>query len=756
MNTHTEFSPFGATPLRKEGAAKVTGQAVYVDDLPIAGAIHGATVRSPVPRGVLRGITYHKGVPWEEIHVVTAADIPGQNTITLLQDDQPALVDKRIHHADEAVVLLAHPDREIVERARRLVELAIDELPTVFDIDEAISGDVRVYGEDNLFTNFTIEKGDAASAMASAHLVVEGEYETGAQEQLYIEPQGMVALATPKHGITIWGSLQCPYYIHKALMKLFGFPSDRVRVIQCETGGGFGGKEEYPSMIAAHAALLSWKARRPVKLIYERNEDMRATTKRHPSRTRIRSGHAADGKLVALEVDFRLDGGAYMTLSPVVLSRGALHVSGPYVCDNIHILARCVATNHPPFGAFRGFGAPQSVFAIERHMDQVAAKLGMDPAELRRRNFLHPGQTMATGQVLRDVIDLEDLLKTAQTVSEYEQKRSEFARFNQDAVQTGSALRRGIGLASFYHGAGFTGSGESWLASVVVVDATPQGIVRVRASSTEIGQGKDTVFTQIAQDALGLPTHFIEIVRPDTAEVPDSGPTVASRTAMIVGNLVHKACLALRQKLQDAGVLPPTYSAEEFATACQQFHALGGVLRAQSQYEPPKDIVWDDKQHKGDAYATYAWAVYVAEVTVDLCTYETRVDRFWAVQDAGTIIHPVLASGQIEGGVAQGIGFALYEKVVWKNGRMENAQMTNYIMATAQDVPDITVVWKDRAGEMGTPCPYGPKGAKGIGELPLDGTAPAVAAAVSFAASVPVCVAPFASEDLMLAVEGAR
>lgn len=749
-------SPIGQSPPRKEGVAKVTGKAVYVDDLPVAGTIYGVTVRSKVARGRLVGITYHPGVPWEDICVVTAADVPGKNAIALIEYDQPCLADDHINHPEEAVVLLAHPDREVVEKARRLVELHIDPLPAVFDLDEALEGDVRVWGKDNVIKEFSIDKGSVAEVFASAEVIVEGDYATGAQEQLYIEPQGMVALASPKHGITVWGSLQCPYYIHDALAMLFGVAKERVRIIQCETGGGFGGKEEYPSMIAAHAALLAWKSRRPVKLIYDRHEDMLATTKRHPSRTRIRSAHDRDGKLLALDVDFRLDGGAYMTLSPVVLSRGGLHASGPYHCEHIRVRARAAATNHPPHGAFRGFGAPQSVFAIERHLDKVAEQLGIEPTELRRRNFLQPGQKMATGQVVRDSIDLSQLLDHALTMSDYQRRREEFSRHNAEAIERGSPIRKGIGLASFMHGAGFTGSGERYLASVVAVDATPQGTVRIRASSTEIGQGKDTVFTQIAQDVLGLPSDMIEIIRPDTAEVPNSGPTVASRTVMVVGKLVQRACQDLRRKLSEGGLLGESYTATEFATACSIFHQMGGSLRVESQYQQPSGIEWDDKKYRGDAYATYAWAIYVAEVTVDLVTYETRVDRFWALQDAGRIIHPVMAAGQIEGGVAQGVGFALYEKVVWQGGRMQNAQMTNYIMPTSLDVPDIFVEFDDRATRTGADAPNGPRGAKGIGELPLDGSAPAVISAVHHATGLMIPAIPMTPEDLLQALETAR
>ena len=311
-----------------------------------------------------------------------------------------------------------------------------------------------------------------------------------------------------------------------------------------ETGGGFGGKEEYPSLIAGHAALLAWKSGRPVKVVYDRAEDMVATTKRHPSRTRHRTAVTRDGRLLAMDIDFVIDGGAYSTLSPVVLSRGTIHAPGPYFCPNVRVRGRAVATDVPPHGAFRGFGAPQSIFAVERHMDRVAGAIGMAPEELRRRNFIHTGQTSAVGQTMRDPIDMSGLLDRALSLSDYRAKRARFDRSN-----PGAALRHGIGLAAFMHGAGFTGSGEDHLASVVTVEATKEGRVRILTSAAEIGQGTNTVFSQIAADALQLDVSNIEVVQPDTSIVPNSGPTVASRTCMVVGKLVESAALSLRAQL---------------------------------------------------------------------------------------------------------------------------------------------------------------------------------------------------------------
>src|SRR2546426_63534 len=320
---------------RKEGRKKVTGQALYVDDLTFPGMLHGVTVRSSIPRGRIKNISFEGEIPWDEFVIVTAKDIPGENYVALIL-----------------------------------------------------------------------------------------------KEQLYIENNGAIAIANPNDGVTVWGSMQCPFYVHKALIKLFGLPEEKIRVIQSETGGGFGGKEEYPSMIAGHAALLAWKSGRPVKMIYDRAEDMAATTKRHPSRTRHKTAVTKDGKLLAMEIEFVIDGGAYCTLSPVVLSRGTIHAAGPYFCPNVRIKSRAVATNAPPHGAFRGFGAPQSIFALELHMDKVAKTIGLTPEEFRRRNFIKQGETTATSQIIHEKVDMGGLLNRAFALSDYHAKRERFAREN--------------------------------------------------------------------------------------------------------------------------------------------------------------------------------------------------------------------------------------------------------------------------------------------------------------------------------------
>ncbi len=727
----------GTSVARKEGREKVTGQALYVDDMLLPDMLYGATVRSRIPRGKIKTITFDSGIPWNEFVIVSAKDIPGKNCIALIGDDQPCLVSEFVNHPEEPILLLAHADRHALRKAVEAVSIEYDTLPAIFTIDESERRSEIVWGEDNIFKTYRIEKGDVDGIWSKADYIVEGEYSTGAQEQLYIENNGMIAAFDAQQGITVWGSLQCPYYVHKALMALCNLPAEKVRVVQMETGGAFGGKEEYPSMIAGHAALLAIKSGRPVKIIYDRAEDMAATTKRHPSRTRHRTAVSRDGKILGGEIEFTIDGGAYATLSSVVLSRGAIHAGGPYYWPNVRIRAKAVATNAPPHGAFRGFGAPQSIFAMERHMDRIAQVVGLSPVEIRKRNFLKPGQATTTEQVVREPIDLGKLLERALSLSEYYAKKERFSIENR-----AGSTKKGMGIAAFLHGAGFTGSGERYLSSVVGVEGCNDGRVRVLVSSTEFGQGTKTVLCQIAAEALGLRYEDVTIAQPDTAKVPNSGPTVASRTVMVVGKLVESAARGIQQTLKLAGMLGESYSAEEFRAACRSHVEAHGELRSWARYDPPPDIFWDDQAYRGEAYAAYSWAVYIAEVAVDLTTYSVSVNDFVALQEVGRVLHPVLARGQIVGGVAQGIGFALYEKVIWQQGRMQNNQMTNYIMPTSSDLPPVRVFFE----ELGNV--HGAFGAKGIGELPMDGPAPAILNAVEDALGVPFDSIPLLPEDM--------
>ena len=672
---------------RKEGRDKVTGRAMYVDDLVFPGMLHGRTVRSTIPRGEITRIRLD--FDRSGFTIADWRDVPGRNTIALIELDQPCLAEREIRHFAEPIVLIAHEDRERLLDAERSTAIDYRALEPIYD--PALSP--------RCFKEIRIEKGDLARGFSEADVVVEGEYRAGHQEQLYIEPNGVIAV--PENGgVTVYGSLQCPYYVHRALRVLLDLSDEKVRVVQTETGGGFGGKEEYPSMIAGHAALLALKSGRPVKLVYDRVEDMVATTKRHPAVIRHRTGVTRAGRLTAIDIDVLMDGGAYMTLSPVVLSRGVIHATGPYRCDNVQVHGRVVMTHTPPNGAFRGFGAPQTQFAAEVHMERVAESLGMDPARLREANALRPGDTTATGQKLGKDCSAVKVLRAAVKRSDFRAKRRAWR-----------GTDRGIGLSLFFHGSGFTGGGEVKLASKASLELTETG-ARILVASTEIGQGTRTMHAQIVADTLGIPYENVEVEAADTARVPDSGPTVASRTCMVVGRILERCALEIRQKI---GKTPP-----------REYLAKHGPLVVTKEYAGPDGLYWDDDTYRGDAYGAYGWGCDVVEVARDGVTFEIRPTRVTTVQEIGKAIHPVLAAGQIEGGTAQGLGYALIEEVAMRDGRMANAQLTNYLVPTTLDTPEIDVAILEN------PYEHGPFGAKGVGEMPIDGPAPAVVNAIRF------------------------
>jgi len=673
----------GTNVPRKEGLAKVTGTARYIDDIAFPGMLHARTFRSTIPCGEILSVAL--GFDPSGFVVADHRDVPGRNVVALIEDDQPCLAEKRINHVAEPILLLAHEDPDALRQAR--VDVQYRNGTPVYDPADSPT----------TFKRILITKGDLEAGLAQADRVVEGEYRVGLQEQLYIETNGVIAVPE-NDGITLYGSMQCPYYVHKALTVLLALPPEKVRVIQTETGGGFGGKEEYPSIIAGHASILALKAGRPVKLVYDREEDMLATTKRHPGVIRHRTGVSRDGTLTAMGIEVLLDGGAYMTLSPVVLSRGLIHATGPYRCANVRAEGRVVMTNTPPNGAFRGFGAPQTQFASEVHMERIAESLAMDPVDLRERNALRPGDTTATGQVLGDDCSALQVLHEAVRKTDFRRRRSALAGSN-----------RGLGLALFFHGSGFTGGGEVKLASQAAVELTERG-ARILVASTEIGQGTRTMHAQIVADALGIPYEDVDVSDADTGLVPDSGPTVASRTCMVVGRILQRCAEEIRERLR--GMTPAEYLARH------------GPLCVTKEYAGPDGLHWDDDSYRGDAYGAYGWACDVAEVERDPDTYEVRPVRLTAVADIGKAIHPVLAAGQIEGGTGQGLGYALLEEVVMKDGRMANAQMTNYTAPTTLDTPPMDVVILENG------YAHGPFGAKGVGEMPIDGVAPAVVNAI--------------------------
>ncbi len=522
-----------------------------------------------------------------------------------------------------------------------------------------------------------------------------------------------------KDRVTVYGSIQCPYYIKTALVQGFGWDEQRIRVIQVTTGGAFGGKEDFPSILAGHVAFAAVKTGKPVRLILDRSEDIQVTTKRHPSIIKIKTGLDEQNSIVAMDVDIRFDGGAYAGLSSVVLQRAMFTATGVYNIRNVRVRGKVVATNNVPSGAMRGFGAPQTFFAVEMNMQSIAEQLGEDPLNFKMKHMLKKGDTTITDGLLRDDVKLPEMIDLVLRMSKYK-KRSEQYQLNDDGIL------RGIGLSLFYHGCGFTGSGErDKIKAVVKLKKLPGGKVQILVSNVDMGQGPLTTLRKIVGQTLGLPIQDVLYENPDTGLVPDSGPTVASRTVMIVGNLLKDAAEELGKRWEE-----------------------GSMVEIRKEYKQPEHMCWDQESFKGDAYPVYSWGTNVIEVEVDPITFAVTVKNIWSVYDVGTPIDDGILQGQIEGGIAQGLGYATIEVLEGERGNLMQQTMTDYIIPTSMDFPRVESKIIDNYYE------YGPYGAKCAGELPFVGAAPALASAIQNALKVRVQRLPVTPEYLLEVMEG--
>lgn len=672
---------------------KVEGKAKYCADLHPEGMLYARTLRSGVPRAKIRAVRLPE-LP-EGYTIIDHHDIPGKNIVPIVYEDQPFLVVDEVNYIGQPILLVVGADKEVIFDIIGKIEVDYELLPPILSIEDAMERtDSFIYGDKPYFVAYDYAKGDPDKAIKQAVRVIEDEFRTGYQEHVYLETQAMLAIYDGER-VSVYGSMQCPYYIHSGLKQALGWRDDQVRVVQLPTGGGFGGKEEYPSIPGVHAALAAIKTGKPIQLVFDRPEDIRASTKRHPSIIRIKSHLDAEGRIIAREFDVKLDAGAYAGLSSVVLQRTIFSVCGVYDIPNLKVTGKAYATNNIVTGAFRGFGGPQAFFAIEMHMEHIATELGVDPLEWRRRYFLKKGDTSSTSGIFYSDIKLAEIADAVNRLSDYQKKHSAFGSDERkDSLQ-------GIGCSFFFHGCGFTGAGEAeLLKSRVKLKKYADGTVGIFVSSTEIGQGALTALRKIVAEALGIPIGKTKLTYPDTADCPDSGPTVASRTVMIVGRLLQEC----------AGEVKRRWTEETFE-----------VLK---DYVYPEQLSWDSEKLTGNAYPEYSWGANVVEVAVDPLTYEVETKGVWAVYDIGTPIDEKIVQGQIEGGIVQGLGYAAMERLQTKEGRLLQDSLSEYLIPAAVDFPRIVLELIEN------PYAGGPFGAKGLGELPMVGTAPAFAAAV--------------------------
>ncbi|BFN38167.1 xanthine dehydrogenase family protein molybdopterin-binding subunit [Fidelibacter multiformis] len=682
---------------RTDAREKIRGEAQYIGDMAFDNPLYLKTVRSTRPHAKILDIRL-PDLP-ENCFIIDKSHIPGKNRMRTVVSDHPILAEDEVLYIGQPILLVAGPSRELVYQISEKIRIDYEDLPAVFTLEESEK-------QNCVFTEYSFSKGEPDTAFAQAARIIEDEYRTGLQEHVYLEPQGMAA-EVKDDTVFVYGSMQCPFYAEGALTEALGRPADKIRVIQTTTGGAFGGKEEFPSLTACHTAIAALATKHPVILIYDRDEDIICSTKRHPAIIRYKAGLDDNNRVTVLDMDLLYDAGAYTGLSPVVLQRGIFSATNVYNFHHLKVRGRNFQTHTVPSGAFRGFGAPQSVFGTEMLMHNIAITLGLDPLEFKMKHILKQGDPSCTGGKIHDKVILPELVERALDLSDYRQKIQKKKKFT------------GVGISLFLHGCGFTGNGEQTIKGKIILRKSKDRVV-LKVSSVEMGQGADTTLRKIVAHTLDLPIEKVTCEIRDTGLVPDSGPTVASRTIMIVGGLLKTAADEMKSRWNDT---------EDFEIS--------------KVYHHPGFLTWDNDTFQGNAYPTYSWGVNVAEVAIDPVTYDIHIEKVTGVYDVGRAIDERALRGQMEGGIAQGAGWATLEVMKSKEGRLVQHNLTDYKVPTSMDVPEIICDFMDN------PYEFGPFGAKCAGELPMTGAPPAVAAAISNALGIPLNEIPVTPEMLM-------
>ena len=707
------MEPISKSVVRKDHEPKMSGRSLYVGDYGNEGVLTGKFLRAKAARARILSVKVPELPP--RYFYIDRRDVPGVNKVHIVMDDTPVFAGDVTEYIGEPIAMVAGPDPKKVDEILAAIQVDWEELEPVLDIRKS----------DTVFFDYEYGKGNLEEAFAQADKVYEEEFSTGYQDQTYLETQAMMAEPEENGRMFVHGSLQCAYYVHTALMQALGCGPDEVHVLQDVTGGGFGGKEDFPSILGCQVAVAAMKAGAPVRCVFDRREDLEFTPKRHPSLCTYRAA-VKDGRVTALDIEVLFNAGAYTTLSAVVLQRGVICASGVYNIPNLHVHGKAMKTNTVPSGAYRGFGAPQTFFAVELLMDHIAKDLGEDSLDFKERHLVKQGDPTSTSGVYHFPVPLPAMIDEVDAACDFRRKHREYA-----LPQTGR-FRRGIGMSMYFHGAGFTGSGERDIIKAVCrLLKRADGTVEILAANGEIGQGLRTTFPKIVANELGLPLDKVFYEHPDTARVPDSGPTVASRSLMIVGELLRRCAVRLKEEWKDG----------EEQVVEEHFR------------EPDFMIPFCLDKFQGDAYPTYAWGVNAIEVEVDTYTGVTKILGAYGSFDVGTPMDEGIVLGQMEGGFLQGIGYASMESMSYDSrGRIRSNSFSDYLIPTAADVPNLQCMLHVEK------YPDGPYGAKGAGELPLVGAPGAYVEAMEQALGGKVRLhhAPFTQEDAMkvIAKEG--
>lgn len=733
------YSYVGRGVIRQDSEIKLQGKAIFADDLEFSGMLYCATLRSPFPRIRIRSIRY-TGKDESFVSLITHKDIPGEKYWSLVDKDYPFLAIDTAEFHSQPIALVVSTNKYTLKRILSDVEIDYDELPYVDD-------PLKAFEKGDYFANYRIQKGEAHKALSRCRYVVEGSFETDYQVHSYLEPQSAIAIYQSDGTMIVYSSTQCPFYVLDAVCSITGLRSNKVRIIQTVVGGGFGGKEDVPALVAAHAALASFITKRPVKLTYNRREDFLSMSKRHPSRSYVVYGCDEKGKLKSCIVRYILDAGAYSTLSPIVLWRGTVHATGPYEIENVYVESYAVKTNKVPCGAFRGFGQPQISFAQESLIDDLAQKVGIDPVRFRLINALHKGSLTSTSQRITHSVGLKKSLRWVW--NETKKVRKEVKENSEGEI------KRGIGFSATYYGVGLGAKGRYLDRAEATVSVNKDGTVNVIIGNAEMGQGALTVISQIAAEMLNAPIESVYVENVDTSKVSDSGPTVASRTTLMSGNAVVEACKPLRRNIMkiaskllgsrsfflEKGVFYTKERAVSFYDVVKECFALRIKMSEKGWYVAPPTS-FDINTGEGNSYDVYSYGAVACEVEVDAKTGIVKVKRVWAAYDCGKVINPVLARVQATGGILQGIGYAIYEKLSIKDGVILNPNLSDYAVPTTLEAPVYYIHFFEEGYKKG------PYKAKGLGELPIIGVAPAIRNAIKDAIGISLNMLPMKPESI--------
>ncbi len=757
---------------RKDADTKVTGEAPYAYDLSFADEHYLKVIRSPYAHARILEINIdYKKLEALNVTSGTVKDIPekGKNILHVIHDDWPLLAEEVVRHVGEPVVILVGKTLKSAEDASKYVSIKYEELPVVFDPVEAKDHPtIHIFEENNVCSHWQQKNGDVEKGFAESDIIIENEYRTPAQEHAYIETQGCIAVPQGNDSITVYGSMQCPFYVQRCIAEVLGLDWSKVNIIQTTTGGAFGGKEDVPNQIGSLAALGSWLIRKPVKYILTREEDIETTSKRHPAVIRYKTGITKAGELKAIKVEVFLNTGAYATLAPAVLYRAAMHAAGPYRCENVDVQAYAVTTNLVPFGAFRGFGSPQVLFPAEEQMDRAAESIKMDPSDFREMHILKVGDKTTFGQTLHQSVGLEETLKKAREESEWYKKRKPTPTIKEVLTdqKKGIYRRRGIGIATIFYGCFLGAAGKIMSRSGAYVQAEPDGSVRFAVGTTEMGQGMITVLSQIVAEELGIEYERVHMTPVDTSRVPDSGPTVASRATIMSGRALQNACeklraliyekVAMKYNANTSDLLIKDYEIQDQSTQkviLSVTDAIKLVYQERGQvavagWDVAPSTSYDNEKGQGDAYSAYAWCTNIVEVEVDSQIGTVDILNIWAAHDVGKAINPQTLEGQIEGGSLQGLGYGRYEEIIFTpKGRVLSNNLGTYLIPTTKETPKIhSIIIED-------PWSEGPYGAKGIGEQPLMGIAPALTNAITNAVGIRLNAIPATPERVWAAIQ---